>query len=47
MPSGWNDKVGVMSAGGRVVGVTSVHDVMPGSKGGLIQVIQVERQNSG
>jgi hypothetical protein len=45
----WIDGVleGVMSVGGRVVGITSVHDVMPGSKGGLIQVILVERQSSG
>ena len=43
----WIDGVleGIMSVGGRIVGVTSVSDMMPGSKGGLIQVIIVEKQN--
>lgn len=40
----WIDGVldGVMSAGGRIAAVTSVPDMMPGSKGGLIQVVIVE-----
>jgi len=42
----WIDGVleGVMSVGARIAAVTSVDDLMPGSKGGLIQVILVERQ---
>jgi hypothetical protein len=42
----WIDGVleGVLSVGGRIAAVTSVKDVIPGSKGGLIQVIIVERQ---
>jgi len=42
----WIDGVfdGVMSVGGRVAGVTSVRDMMPGSKGGVIHVITIQRQ---
>ena len=42
----WIDGVleGVTSAGGRLTAVNSVQDMMPGSKGGLIQVILVERR---
>jgi hypothetical protein len=41
----WIDGVleGVLSVGARIAAVTSVQDVMPGSKGGIIQVIMVER----
>ncbi|KRB49204.1 hypothetical protein ASE04_18680 [Rhizobium sp. Root708] len=40
----WIDGVleGVMSCGARIVSVIAVQDLMPGSKGGLIQVILVE-----
>jgi len=42
----WIDGVleGVLSVGGRIAAVTTVQDMMPASKGGLIQVILVERQ---
>jgi hypothetical protein len=45
----WIDGVleGVMSVGGRIATATSVQDMMPGSKGGLIQVIFVERPDHG
>ncbi|MDM9621947.1 hypothetical protein A6U87_20625 [Rhizobium sp. AC44/96] len=41
----WIDGVldGVMSSGERIAALTSVRDMMPGSKGGLIQVVIVER----
>lgn len=41
----WIDGVldGVMSSGGRIAALTTVRDMMPGSKGGLIQVVIVER----
>lgn len=42
----WIDGVieGVLSVGGRIVGITGVQDMMPGSKGGLIQVLLGEGQ---
>ncbi len=41
----WIDGVleGVLSVGARITGITTVRDLMPGSKGGVIQVILVER----
>ncbi|RDJ13916.1 hypothetical protein [Rhizobium grahamii] len=43
----WIDGVleGVMSEGARIAAITSVQDLMPGSKGGFIQVIVVERRS--
>ncbi|CDZ62574.1 Hypothetical protein NGAL_HAMBI2605_20360 [Neorhizobium galegae bv. orientalis] len=35
---------GVLSAGGRIASVTTVYDMKPGSKGGLIQVVAVEKR---
>lgn len=43
-PLGLGVLEGVMSAGARIAAVTSVQDLMPGSKGSLILVIIVERQ---
>ncbi|WP_431323059.1 hypothetical protein [Rhizobium sp. YTU87027] len=42
----WIDGVleGVLSVGARIAAVTRVQDLMKGSKGGLIQVIKVERR---
>jgi hypothetical protein len=45
--SAWADGVleGAISVGGQIVAVDTVLDMIPGSRGGVIQVIYVERRN--